>query len=403
MPLRLLALTLCVFCIGTAELLPGGVLPELADAFGVSISTAGLLVTVYAATMMIGGPLVSGLTRKVPAKTLLIALMAVFVAGSAVAATAPSYGVLVTARIICALTHGTFVAVSIVVAAGMVPPQRTAAAVSTIVLGYNLATVLGVPLGTLVGQQWGWRATFWAVTALSVAGAAVICLLLPAVRAEETGSLRGELRAFRAAGVLMSIVITVLATGGMFTLITYMVPVLKDVSGFSAGAIPVLLVAYGVGSLLGNMVSGRVPADRLLPALIACLAVLTGVCLLFWWVSPHPVAAAVGLFVFAFVTFVAAPGLQTYTLTEASDAPTFSVTVSMSAFGLGAVIGSWYGGRVIDSGLGMRSVAPAAGALVAVAAAVALAWHLKVRAGSAPAPADAPASAEPAEPVTALR
>lgn len=378
MPLRLLALTLCVFCIGTAELLPGGVLPELADDFGVSIPTAGLLVAVYAATMMIGGPLVTGFTRKVPAKTLLIGLMAVFVLGSALASTASSYGVLVAARIVCALTHGTFVAVSIVVAAGMVPPERTAAAVSTIVLGYNLATVLGVPLGTLIGQQLGWRSTFGALTVLSVAGAAVLALLLPAVEAGETGSLRGELRAFRSGGVLMSILVTVLATGGMFTLITYMVPVLKDVSGWSASAIPVLLIAYGVGSLLGNVVSGRVPAPSLLPALIGSLGVLVLVCLLFWWVSPHPVLAAGALFVFAFVTFVAAPGLQTYTLTEASDAPTFSVTVSMSAFGLGAVIGSWYGGRVIGTA-GLRSVAPAAGALVAAAALTALAWHLKVR------------------------
>ncbi|MFD9515714.1 MFS transporter [Streptomyces sp. NPDC059979] len=384
MPLRLLALTLCVFCIGTAELLPGGVLPELADDFGVSIPTAGLLIAVYAATMMIGGPLVTGFTRRIPAKALLIGLMVVFIAGSALASTASSYGVLVAARIVCALTHGTFVAVSIVVAAGMVPPEKTASAVSTIVLGYNLATVLGVPLGTLIGQQLGWRSTFGTVTALSVAGTVVICLLLPSVKSEQPGSIRGELRAFGSAGVLMSIVITVLATGGMFTLITYMVPVLIDVSGFSSGAIPVLLIAYGVGSLLGNVVSGRIPARALLPALTGSLGVLTVVCLLFWWVSPQPVLAAAGVFVFAFVTFVAAPGLQTYTLTEASDAPTFSVTVSMSAFGLGAVIGSWYGGVVIDSGLGMRSVAPAAAALVAAAALTTLAWQFRVRRRSGP-------------------
>ncbi|MEU9706110.1 MFS transporter [Streptomyces sp. NPDC047981] len=367
MPIRLVSLILAIFCVGTAELVPSGMLHELSDDLAVSISTAGLLVAVYALTMAFGGPLVTLLTTRIERRTLMTGLLAVSVVGNIVSASAGSYAVLVVGRIITAIIHGTFVALCVVAAGSMVPKEKAGSAVAATQLGINLATVLGVPLGTFVGQHFGWRTTFSTIAVLGVAAALLVWVTVPTAKgATDNAGVARELKVFKKWDVLGTVLATALCSGGMFTLITYMVPLLTDVSGFADSWVPGLLIAYGVGSIVGNMIGGRLADRALMASIIGLSTLLTVTLALYWLVSP--VMALSGLFVFLFsvATFALIPGLQTRVLSTAAEAPTLSLTANMSAFGVGAAVGSWYGGEVIDLGLGVRAVPLAAAVLTAL-------------------------------------
>ncbi|WP_405970344.1 MFS transporter [Streptomyces sp. NBC_00988] len=360
-------LILAIFCVGTAELAPSGMLGDLSRDLSVTIPTAGLLVTVYALTVVVGGPLVTAATTRVRRKYLLVGLLLVSVAGNVVSSLAPTFGLLVVGRMLTAVIHGTFLAVCVVIAGGMADEGKEGSAIAGTQMGINLATVLGVPLGTLVAQHLSWRATFGSVAVLALVATVLILLVIP-----DTGgsslSAAHELRAFGTWQVMGTVLATVLCSAGMFTLITYMVPLLTDVGDFPAAWVPAVLVAYGLGSLVGNAIGGRY-ADRSADAAVLALSsVLAAVCLLYWVAAPSPAGAAVFLILFSIATFALIPGLQAKVLAAAADAPTLSLTANMSAFGLGAALGSWAGGQIIGQGLGIRAVTVGAAVFTALGA-----------------------------------
>lgn len=357
MYLRMAVLILSIFCVGTAELAPSGMLAELSRDLSVTIPTACLLVTVYALTVVFGGPVVTAVTTRIRRKYLLVLLFLVTVAGNALCALAPNFGLLLIGRMVTAVIQGTFMAVCVVTAGAMAADGRKGSAVAGTQLGVNLATVLGVPFGTLVAQQINWRATFGSVAVLAFIAVLLILLVIPDDGAtEHRTSVSHEFRAFGNLQVIGTVAATVLCSGGMFTLITYMVPLLTDVGDFPRDWVPVALVAYGVGSILGNLLGGRCANRSVEGSVLWFSWLLVAVCVLYWVVASSATANAVFLVLFSVATFALIPGLQTRILTTAEDAPTLSLTVNMAAFALGAALGSWAGGQVIDLGLGTRAV-----------------------------------------------
>ncbi|MCT1367234.1 MFS transporter [uncultured Kocuria sp.] len=366
---RMTALILGVFCVGTAELSPSGMLSELSHSLSVDIPTAGLLVTAYALTVVIGGPIVTAITTHLRRKYLLVLLLVVSVAGNITCAVAPTFELLLVGRIVTAMVHGTFMAVCVVVAGNMAAQGRNGSAVAGTQLGVNLATVIGVPFGTLVAQEVDWRATFGSIAVLGLLASALILIAIP----DDDGttirtSISDELGALVRWPVTGTMIATVLCSGGMFSLITYMVPMLTDVGGLPAMWISVVLLAYGIGSIVGNFIGGRF-VDRSVEATIIWVSwTLTAVCVLYWFVAPSTAGNAIFLVLFSMATFALIPGLQVRILTNAADAPTLSLTGNMAAFALGAALGSWTGGWVISLGFGVRAVSLAAGVLCALGA-----------------------------------
>lgn len=361
MHFRMTVLVLGIFCVGTAELSPSGMLGELSRDLSVTIPTAGLLVTVYALTVVLGGPIVTAVTTCIRRKYLLVLLLLVSVAGNVVCALAPTFGMLLVGRMITAIIQGTFMAVCVVTAGSMAAAGRQGSAVAGTQLGVNLATVLGVPFGTLMAQQIDWRATFGSVAVLATIASVLILIAIPDDgEVTQRTSVKHEVRALASWQVIGTVLATVLCSGGMFTLITYTVPLLTDVGSFPTAWVPAALLAYGIGSILGNFIGGRM-ANRSVEATVVWLSwVLAAVCVLYWFAAPSAPGSALFLVLFSVAAFALIPGLQTRVLTTAANAPTLSLTVNMAAFALGAAAGSWVGGQVIAVGFGVRAITLAA-------------------------------------------
>jgi DHA1 family inner membrane transport protein len=375
MPLPLFALLVCVFGVGTAEYVIAGLLPEVGSDLSVSVSSAGLLVTAYAVGVVVGGPLLTAATTRVDRKRLMIALMALFTAGNVLAAAAPGYGVLMAARVVSALAHATMFAVAVVVAVQSVPPEKQGRAVAQVAAGLNLATVLGVPLGTLLGEQYGWRSTFWAVSAVAVLGTLMVVVLIPATHTDGAApatALRDEVAVFGRPQVLLAIVMTVLGQTGAFTAYTYLATMLTDTTGFSSGAVTALLLVYGVGSLAGNLLGGRLADRSLMPALCGMLIALPLSLVLLGVTLGGKAVVPVTVFVFGAAAFAITPALQARLLGAATGAPTLALSVNISAFQVANALGSWLGGVVIDSSFGMDGVTWTAASVSLLALPVAL-------------------------------
>ena len=364
MPPALLVLALCAFSIGTTELVIVGLLPEVASDLEVTIPTAGLLVTGYALGVVFGGPALTAATIRLPRKMLLLALMGLFIAGNVLAAVAPGYAALMVGRVVSALAHGAFFGVAIAVTAGLVPAERRGAAIGLIATGLTVSTMTGVPLGTLLGQQLGWEAAFWMVAALGAAGALGIAFLVPRDRDGSQPELRAELAAISRPQVLLSLSLTAVGFGGVFTSFTYVAPLLREVGGFSPGAVSALLVLIGAGSVVGTLVGGNLADRRLNLTLGGSFAALAVVLSAFLFTIHNQVLAVVTVFAFGVVGYTAMPGLQVRILQKAGDAPTLSATTTASAFNVGNAGGAFLGAAVIDAGLGLEAV-NWAGALVA--------------------------------------
>jgi len=364
MPPALLALALCAFSIGTTELVIVGLLPEVASDLEVTIPTAGLLVTGYALGVVFGGPALTAATVRLPRKMLLLALMGVFIAGNVLAAVAPGYAVLMVGRVVSALAHGAFFGVAIAVTAALVPAERRGAAIGLVVTGLTVSTMTGVPLGTLLGQRLGWEAAFWMVAALGAVGVLGIAFLVPRDRDGSPPELRAELAALSRTQVLLSLALTAVGFGGVFTSFTYVAPLLRDVGGFSPRAVSALLVLIGAGSVVGTLVGGNLADRRLNLTLGGSFAALAVVLVAFVFTIHNQVLAMATMFAFGVAGYAAMPGLQVRILQKAGDAPTLSATATASAFNVGNAGGAFLGGAVIDAGLGLGAV-NWAGALVA--------------------------------------
>lgn len=382
MPAALLALALGGFGIGLTEFVIMGLLPEVADDFAVSDTVAGYLISGYALSVAIGAIVLTLALTRVPRKTALLGLMVLFILGNLISALAPSYAVLLTGRIVAALCHGAFFGIGSVVAAGLVARERRAQAIALMFGGLTVANVLGVPLGTLLGQAAGWRATFWAITVIGVVAFVGITLLVPAhtAREEAPAGVRRELSAFRNPQVWLSIVVTILGYGGMFGGFTYIAYTLTHVSGFSDHAVPWLLVLFGVGLFVGNLVGGRAADRNLLRTLSVVLTLLTAVLVLFALTAGSQLLTLGSLLLMGGFGFATVPALQMRVLAYADSAPTLASGANIAAFNVGNAFGAWLGGLTLAAGLGYTSPLWA-GAAVTAAALVVLLVAARVRGG----------------------
>ncbi len=362
----ILALTLCAFAIGTAEFVIAGLLPNIAGDLGVSIPAAGQLVTAYALGVVVGAPLVAILTSRLPRKRVLLLMLAIFVGGNLLSAIAPGYGLLMAARVLAALAHGSLFGVGAVVATELVPESKRASAVALMFTGLTVANLAGVPLGTALGQAYGWRATFVAITALGAVTFVAVAALIPSIAGMGGIDLRREFTVARRPDVLLALLTTVLGWGCVFVLFTYIVPILEQVSGFTPTAVTVILFVIGVGLTIGINVGGRLADRGVMRTLIAMLAALAALSALFALVSRSPVTAVPVIFLWGMAAFGTIPSLQTRVLDSARDAPNIASSLNVGAFNLGNAGGALIGGLTIDWGLGLTAV-PLAAALVALA------------------------------------
>ena len=352
MPLALLALAIGAFGIGTTEFVIMGLLPEVAGDFGVSIPTAGFLVTGYALGVVLGAPLMTVLGTKISRKRMLMLLMGLFVIGNLLSAVAPVFGVMLAGRVVASLAHGAFFGIGSVVAAELVAPEKKAGAIAMMFTGLTVANVVGVPLGTLVGQTLGWRMTFTIVAALGVIGFAGIAKLVPDLPKPEGGRLRHELAAFRNVQVLLAMAMTVLGFGGVFAAVTYLAPMMTDVAGYADSSVTWLLVLFGLGMVAGNLIGGKFADRALMPLLFISLGGLAVVLALFTFTAHNKIAAAVTIALIGALGFATVPPLQKRVLDQASGAPTLASAVNIGAFNLGNALSAWLGGIVIAAGLG---------------------------------------------------
>lgn len=352
MPPALLALALGAFGIGTTEFVIVGLLPDVADDLSVSIPSAGMLVTGYALGVVVGAPLMTAAGTRLPRKTMLMVLMAVFVVGNLICGLAPDYGVLMAGRLVAALCHGAFFGIGSVAAADLVAPGRKASAVALMFTGLTIANVLGVPLGTLLGQHFGWRSTFWAVTALGAAGALSIAALVPHQSRDAVAGLRGELAMFRHPQVWLAILTTTLGFAGVFASFTYLAPMMTGLAGYSASAVSWLLVLFGLGLTVGNIAGGRAADRAVMPTLYWVLGSLALVLVVFAFTSRSQVPAAVTIAVFGAVGFATVPPLQMRVMQKAQGAPALAAAANIAAFNLGNALGASLSGTAIDHGLG---------------------------------------------------
>jgi len=377
---KLTALLVCVFGVTTGEFVVAGILPAVAGDLGVSIPAAGLLVTAYALGMIVGGPLLTAFTAGRPRKPLVLALLAVAVTGNLLSTIAPGYGVLFAARIVTALVTSTFFANAIVIATASAPPDKKASTVAKLAFGMNLAMILGAPLGTWIGAAFGWRTTFAAITACCATGLVLVARFVPDDQPGVRTRALGEFAVFRSRELLLAIAITAVANIGVLMVFTYLAPLLTGPASFPAAAVAPMLLVYGVGATIGNLVGGRLADRTLLPSQLGALALLV---VLFVVLRLSPSTTLTGVLVFALgaVGFSVIPGMQARVLTTAATAPTLAIAVNASAYQVAAAFAGWLGGRVV-AGPGLPAIyVVAAGTTVlgALLTAVALRSHASTR------------------------
>jgi DHA1 family inner membrane transport protein len=380
--LPLSALALCAFGIGVTEFAPMGLLPLIASDLGITIPAAGLLVTGYALGVMLGAPVVTLLTLQIPRQRLLILLMAVFTAGNFLAFMSVNFSTLLVARLITSLCHGALFGVGSMVAASLVPIGKRAGAIATMFMGLTVANIGGVPLAAWIGQVAGWRVAFMGITGLGIIAMIVLQLAVPRIGAAGAIDVWAELRALRRPAVITAMTVTVLASGAMFTVFTYIAPIVHEQTHGSPSFLTAILMLYGIGLTVGNWLGGRY-ADRSIDAtLIVVLASLSALLLVFAGTMSWPVPAAISIFAWGIATFALVPPLQMQVLTSAAGAPTLASSMNIGAFNLGNALGAAIGGAVITFDLGYQAISIAGALLSGCGLAVVLATrgHPVVRA-----------------------
>lgn len=356
MPLGLIALALGAFGIGLTEFVIMGLLPEVAADFAVSEAAAGWLISGYALSVVVGALGLTAATIRLPRKPVLAGLLVLFILGNSLTALAATYEVAMLGRIIAALSHGAFFGIGSVVAADLVPAEKKARAIAIMFTGLTAANVLGVPFGTFLGQQAGWRSTFWAISGIGVIALIGLVMLVPVIKhAAGAISLRGELGAFRSLQVWLSLGVTVLGYGGMFGAFTYIAYTLTEVSGFDSGTVPWLLVLFGAGLFAGNWLGGRLADGNIDRTLLLFIGALLVVLVAFAALAFSQTATIVALFLMGGFGFGTVPGLQSRIMRYAGSAPTLASGANIAAFNLGNALGAWASGVGITAGLGYTS------------------------------------------------
>jgi DHA1 family chloramphenicol resistance protein-like MFS transporter len=382
MPIAVYILGLAIFAQGTSELMLAGLLPELATDLSVSIPDAGLLISAFAVGMLVGAPVLAVVTLRWPRRTALLVFLAIFALAHVAGALTPNYQVLLLTRIVGAFVYAGFWAVAAVTAVDLVPRNSRAKAMSVVASGLTIATILGLPAGTVIGQHLGWRAAFWTVAALSTLAMAGVLATIPggAPDPEATPNLGEEIRAMANPRLWLSYATTALVTAAILVIFSYFAPLLTQATGLRPGAVPGVLALYGVGSLIGITIGGRT-ADatpfRTLSVGITGLVVLSAA-LALW--ARDPVIAIATVFLLGGFGFATNPALNARVFSLAGQAPTFATAINFSSFNVGITIGPWLGGLAIDAGAGYPALGWIAVALaLAALGTVVLAALLPVR------------------------
>ena len=390
MPLALWALTLSAFAIGTTEFVIVGLIPTIATSLGVSVPSAGLLVSLYALGVAVGAPVLTALTCRVPRKQLLLGLMALFTIGNLVAWMAPGYEALMAARVLTGLAHGVFFSIGSTIATGLVPKEKAASAIALMFTGLTVALVTGVPLGTFIGQTFGWQSTFLAVSLLGVIAFVGSWILVPNnIASSKPASLLTQAAVLKKPRLLLVYAITALGYGGSFIAFTYLAPILQEISGFSASTVSLVMLVYGVSVAFGNIWGGKL-ADKRGPirALQIVFAMLAVVLFVLTFTAANPWLAVLTVLAWGAFAFGNVPGLQVYVVQQAERHAPRAVDVAsglnIAAFNVGIALGAWGGGLIV-SHLGLMAT-PWIGAVVVLGALglTSLAGRLDRRDGIAP-------------------
>ncbi|ELP63007.1 MFS transporter [Streptomyces turgidiscabies] len=389
MPSGLIALALGGFGIGLTEFLIAGLLPQVASSFDVTEATAGRLISGYALSVAVGAIALTAATARLPRKQVLVGLVALFVIGNLLSAVAPTYEVMMFGRIVAALCHGSFFGIGSLVARGLVAPERKSRAVAVMFAGLTVANVLGVPFGALVGERWGWRTAFWAVTAIGLLALAGIAALVPGSPGDPRPSavtgrsepappsgLRAQFRAFRSWQVWLTLTATALGYGGMFGAFTYIAYTFTEVGGFSSSDVAWLLMVYGVGLVVGNLVGGRAADRDRDRTLVLSLLGLTVTLAVFGLLASSSAASVVLVFLMGVTGFASVPGMITR-VTDYAHGAALAAGANVSASNVGNALGAWLGGLAITAGLGYTAPLYVGAGLVLVSVVVmAFAAHL---------------------------
>lgn len=366
MRLPLFALAVAAFAIGTTEFVVMGLLPEVAGDLRVGIPQAGLLISGYAMGVVVGGPLLAAAAAFLPPKRALLALMAIFVAGNGLCAIAPSYAGLMGARVAAAFTHGSFFGTAALVATQLVPRQKQAQAIGLMFAGLTIANIVGVPAGTWLGQQLGWRSTFVAVALLGVLALIAIARFVPVIAKRPRPDPAAEIRVLGRVQVWLALAMTVFGFGGVFTVFTYIAPILREVAGVPAAWVSPILTLFGLGATLGTVGGGRLADWNLMRWLTIQLVLLIALFVLFSRVMAVAPLAIAGVFLIGLIGLAGGPALQTRCLRQAGDAPLLVSVLNQSAFNLGNAGGAFIGSRLLDGGYGYPSLGLAAAAVAGV-------------------------------------
>ncbi|MFD0695200.1 MFS transporter [Paenibacillus sp. GCM10027628] len=362
LPVSLFSLTAGAFAIGMTEFVIMGILPNVATDLGVSISQAGQLITSYALGVAFGAPILAMLTHRLPQKSLLCLLMGIFILGNLLAVVAPNYGTVMVARLITALAHGTFFGVGSVIAANLVRPDKRAGAVSVMMAGLTIANIIGVPLGTFIGQHLGWRASFGSVVLMGIISFIGILIFIPRIEQKTATSLIQQVRALAQPRLLLVLLIGALGCSSLFAVFTYITPILTDITGFSESSVTWILVLFGFGVTLGNILGGKLADWKLMPSLLVNFTVLVLILALFAFTDRVPVAAVITVFIWGIASFGILPGLQLRIMNLAKEAPELAATSTHSALNLGNASGAFLGGWAITH-IGLNSL-PLIGSLL---------------------------------------
>lgn len=358
MPLPLLALFLAAFAFGTTEFVIAGILPDVATGLGISIPFAGYLVSGYALGIALGGPALTILTRTVSRRTVLIGLTLVFVAGQVACALAPNFAAMLVFRVATAIAHGAYFGIAMVVATGLVPENQRGRAVSIILAGLTVSNIVGVPIGAAIGSYFGWRTTFWAMTGVGAVALAAIWTLIPPLKVEarSEGHLSQEVRVLGRQQVWTSLLIMLALMIGQMVPFTYITPLLHEVTGLGPDLIPWVLLMNGVGATLGVVLGGRFSDWKLMPSLIAMLALQAVMLVTLYLVSPFPYPMMAAIFVWGALNFAIGAPVQARILIWTADAPGLASSLIPSGFNVGIAIAAMVGAGMLEAGYGYRSL-----------------------------------------------
>ncbi|MFC0267627.1 MFS transporter [Kushneria aurantia] len=365
MSLALIALAVAAFGIGTTEFVIMGLQSAVMADLDISALQAGLLVSGYAMGVVIGGPILAVISARMPRKATLLGLMSLFLIGNVACALAPGYATLMMARVLTSLSHGAFFGIGAVTAASMVVPEKRGQAISMMFAGLTLANVLGVPMGTFIGQLLGWRWTFWAVVAIGGVALVALARWIPSHLPRSEGRVMGEFVALKSRTVLMAMLCSVLASASLFAVYTYIEPMLTEVTGIASTMVAWALLLFGVGLTAGSLVGGRLSGGRLMPPTIGLMLMVIAILVIFGFTLATPIMALITLFLWGVVAFALVPILQLLIVDQAVEAPNLASTLNQSAFNLGNAIGAWLGGVALQGTLTIAQL-PWLGAAVMV-------------------------------------